>query len=99
MPQINTPVNPNVPDAYIFSITPTSPIVGDIQTDLISVVGTASWGPVGAPMPFSDAKTYAAIFGNPVARKYDMGTQAVAACLVGARNLRGVRVTDGTDAA
>jgi hypothetical protein len=37
MPQINTPVNPNVPDAYIFSITPTSPIVGDIQTDLISV--------------------------------------------------------------
>lgn len=99
MTQINTPVNPNVPDAYIFNITPTSPVIGDVQTDLIDLVGTASWGPVGAPMPFSDAKTYAAIFGAPVARKYDMGSQVVAASLVGARNMRGVRVTDTTDVA
>lgn len=99
MPQINTPVNPNNPDAYIFNVPPTSPVIGDVQTDLIGFSGTASWGPVGAPMPFSDAKTYAAIFGPPVARKYDMGTQVVAASLVGAKNHRGVRVTDGTDIA
>lgn len=99
MTQINTPVNPNVPDAYIFSLTPTSPLVGDIATDTIGFVGTASWGPVGAPASFGDAKTYAAIFGAPQARKFDMGTQVVAASLVGAKNHRGVRVTDGTDVA
>lgn len=99
MTVINTPVNPNVPDAYINNIAPRTPLVGDVQTDLIGFVGTATWGPVGAPMPFSTPQDFADIFGLPQARKFDMGTQVNAACMVGAVNHRGVRVTDGTEAA
>ena len=99
MTQINTPVNPNVPDGYIQNLTPRTPLVGDVQTDLIGFVGTATWGPVGSPMPFSTPNDFAGIFGAPQARKFDMGTQVSAACLVGAKNHRGVRVTDGTDTA
>lgn len=99
MPQLNSPVNPNVPDAYITNLSPRTPLVGDVQTDLIGFVGTATWGPVGAPMAFSTPSDFISIFGAPQARKYDMGTQVAAACLVGAKNHRGVRVTDGTETA
>lgn len=99
MVQINQPVNPNVPDAYIFNIPPTGLVIGDVQTDMIGFVGTAIWGPPNTPVPFSDPKSYAAIFGQSQIRKYDMGRQVFAACLTGATNHRGVRVTDGTDVA
>lgn len=100
MTQINAVVNPFVPDAYIINVAPTVPLIGDVQTDQINLVGTATWGPVGAPVAFSTPQDYALLFGPaPAPRKYDMLTQVSAAALVGARNFRGVRVTDGTDAA
>ena len=99
MTQINVAPNPNVPDAYVQAMTPRTPLVGGVQTDLIGVIGSAAWGPVNAPTPFSDPGSYAAAFGAVQARKYDMGTAAAVAMQQGAVNFRGVRVTDGTDVA
>ena len=99
MTQINTAPNPNVPDAYIQALTPRAPLVAGVQTNLIGVVGTASWGPVNSPKAFSTPQDYAVAFGAIQARKYDMGTAAIAAMLQGAVNFQGVRVTDGTDVA
>lgn len=99
MPQINAVTNPFVPDAYINIVSPSVPLVGDVQTDLIAVVGTASWGPVNAVASFSDPASRARIYGPMQARKYDLATACTAAMLQGAQNFVGVRVTDGTDVA
>lgn len=99
MTQFNAVTNPNVPDAYINIVTPQTPLVGEVQTDLIGVVGTASWGPVNAPVPLSTPQDYQSLFGPVQARKYDLGTPIAAAQLQGASNFMAVRVTDGTDVA
>jgi hypothetical protein len=96
---INIPIDPNVPGAYIQVITPTIGVITGVPTDRIAVVGTAAWGPVNSPTPFSKNTDYARQFGAIQARKYDMGTQASCAILAGAANFIGVRVTDGSDVA
>lgn len=98
MTQYNAVINPNVPDAYVNIVTPSIPLVGEVQTDLIAVCGTAIWGAVNAPTPFSPNE-YAQVFGQYQQRTYDMGTQVAVAALPGAENFVGVRVTDGTDTA
>ena len=97
MTQINIPVNPFVPDAYIETVAP-PPVVTGAVTDKIGVVGTASWGPVNAPTPISP-RNFAQVFGPVKARTFDLGTAITAAGLAGANNFTAVRVTDGTDAA
>ncbi len=70
-----------------------------MPTDVVGVVGTASWGPVGEPTVVGSMSDYATSFGPVMARKYDMGTQVATAVQQGAANFRCVRVTDGTDTA
>src|SRR5579883_3510930 len=88
-----------VPDLYVQIVPPQNLVLNGVPTDIIGIVGTASWGPVNQPVIASSMSDYAANFGPIVARKYDMGTQVATAVQQGAQNFRCVRVTDGTDAA
>jgi hypothetical protein len=83
----------------IVQVVPPSLLLNGVPTNLAAFVGTASYGPVNAPTPISAASDLIANFATPVARMYDLGTQAYVAMQQGANNLLCVRVTDGTDTA
>lgn len=88
-----------VPDLYVQIVPPQSLLLNGVPTDVLGVVGTASWGPVGEPVIIGNMSDYATSFGAVMARQYDMGTQVATAVQQGAANFRCVRVTDGTDTA
>ncbi len=88
-----------VPDLYVQIVPPQTLLLNGVPTDVIGVVGSASWGPIGEPTIIGSMGDYAAAFGPVCARKYDMGTQVATAVQQGAGNFRCVRVTDGTDSA
>lgn len=88
-----------VPDLYVQIVPPQSLLLNGVPTDVLGIVGTASWGPVGEPVIAGNMSDYAASFGAVMARKYDMGTQVATAVQQGAGNFRCLRVTDGTDTA
>jgi hypothetical protein len=88
-----------VPDLYVQIVPPQTQYLNGVPTNVLGIVGTASWGPVNSPTTVGNLAQYAAIFGNPQARKYDLGTPVATALLQGANNFKVVRVTDGTDTA
>ena len=88
-----------VPDLYVQIVPPQTLLLNGVPTDVLGVVGTASWGPVGEPTIIGNMGDYAASFGAVMPRKYDMGTQVATAVQQGAGNFVCVRVTDGTDSA
>ena len=87
------------PDLLVQIVPPQVLTLNGVPTDILGVVGTASWGPVGQPVTVSDSETYAVAFGYIQARKCDAGTIVATAIQQGASNFRVVRVTDGTDTA
>ncbi len=88
-----------VPDLYVQIVPPQNLVLNGVPTNVLGVVGSASWGPVGQPVIASSMADYARNFGPVMPRKYDMGTVVAAAVQQGASNFRCVRVTDGTDTA
>ncbi|OYV32682.1 MAG: phage tail protein [Rhodospirillales bacterium 20-64-7] len=88
-----------VPDLYVQIVPPQTLLLNGVPTDVLGIVGSASWGPVGEPTVIGSMSDYAAMFGPVMARKYDMGTQVATAVQQGAANYRCVRVTDGSDTA
>lgn len=88
-----------VPDLYVQIVPPQTLLLNGVPTNVLGVVGSASWGPVGQPMVVGSMGDYAAAFGSVVARQYDMGTVVAIAVQQGASNFRCVRVSDGTDSA
>jgi hypothetical protein len=88
-----------VPDLYVQIVPPQNLILNGVPTNVLGVVGTASWGPVDEPAIVATMADYAQQFGSIIPRKHDMGTQVATAVQQGAQNFRCVRVTDGTDAA
>ena len=88
-----------VPDLYVQIVPPQNLVLNGVPTNVVGLVGTASWGPVGHPVIGATMSDYARNFGPVVARKHDMGTQMATAVQQGAQNFRLVRVTDGSDAA
>lgn len=88
-----------VPDLYVQIVPPQNLVLNGVPTNVIGVVGTASWGPVGKPVIIGTMSDYSQAFGPVMARKYDMGTPVAIAVQQGAQNFRCVRVTDGTDVA
>ncbi len=88
-----------VPDLYVQIVPPQNLVLNGVPTNVIGVIGTASWGPVGQPVIVATMADYAQSFGPILARKYDMGTQVATAVQQGAQNFRCVRVTDNTDSA
>ncbi|GAN79776.1 phage tail sheath protein [Acidocella aminolytica] len=88
-----------VPDFYVQIVPPQVLNLNGVPTNVIGVVGTASWGPLDSPVVFGNSTEYNATFGPIMARKYDMGTQVATAIQQGASSFVGVRVSDGTDVA
>jgi hypothetical protein len=95
-------INPTaliVPGLYVQIVPPQLLLLNGVPTNVVGLVGSASWGPVNSPTGFGTMAQYAATFGPVIARTFDMGTAAALAVLQGAQAFVGVRVTDGTDAA
>ncbi|QEL18717.1 phage tail protein [Limnoglobus roseus] len=88
-----------VPDLIVQIVPPSWTLLNGVPTNVLGIVGTATWGPVNSPTIASGVADTASQFGQMQARKYDLGTAVAAAALQGAANFRLVRVTDGTDAA
>jgi phage tail sheath protein FI len=88
-----------VPNLYVQIVPPQNLVLNGVPTNLLGVVGTASWGPINQPVAVGTMADYAQNFGPLVARKYDMGTTVAIAVQQGATNFRCVRVTDGSDTA
>ncbi len=88
-----------VPDLYVQIVPPQNLVLNGVPTNVVGVVGTASWGPVNKPVTVASMADYARAFGPVVARKYDMGTNVATAVQQGATGFRCVRVTDGSDVA
>ena len=88
-----------VPDLYVQIVPPQNLVLNGVPTDIVGVVGSAGWGPVGQPVIVGSMTDYAVAFGPLVARTFDMGTQVATAVQQGAQNFRCVRATDGTDTA
>ena len=97
MTQYNTSPNPQVPDVYVNLVAP-APAITPVQTNLIGVVGVASWGPINAPVALGE-QNLASYFGGQVNRTYDMPTWVIAAAMSGGGSYYAVRVTDSTDTA
>jgi hypothetical protein len=87
-----------VPNVYV-QITPPSPLLNGVPTNIVAAVGTASWGPVNAQRIVGSLQQGFNIFGPPINRKYDLMTGLYAAMQQNANNFVCVRVTDGTDTA
>lgn len=88
-----------VPDLYVQIVPPQTLLLNGVPTNVLGVVGSASWGPVDQPMIVGSMANYAASFGPVMARQYDLGTVVAIGVQQGASNFRCVRVTDGTDTA
>ncbi|QOR55283.1 MAG: hypothetical protein SHS37scaffold220_52 [Phage 67_12] len=88
-----------VPDLYVQIVPPQTQYLNGVPTNVLGIVGTASWGPTNSPTTVGNMAQFGAIFAAINARKYDLGTQVATALQQGANNMKVVRVTDGTDAA
>ena len=88
-----------VPDLYVQVVPPQNLVLNGVPTNVIGVVGSASWGPVNQPVVVGTMADYSRSFGGISARQTDMGTQVATAVQQGAQAFRCVRVTDGTDLA
>jgi phage tail sheath protein FI len=88
-----------VPDLYVQIVAPQNLLLNGVPTNLIGIVGSASWGPVNQPVIVGTMADYAANFGPIVVRKFDMGTNAATAIQQGATGFRCVRVADGSQTA
>ena len=86
-----------VPDLYVEIVPPQNLILNGVPTNILGIVGTATWGPINNPVIVGAMSDYAATFGPIMPRKYDMGTQVATSVQQGAQNFRCVRVTDGTE--
>ncbi len=88
-----------VPELYVQIVPPQNLVLNGVPTNVIGIVGTASWGPIDQPVAVGTMSDYATGFGAVIARQYDLGTAVAIAVQQGASNFRCVRVSDGTDAA
>lgn len=88
-----------VPDLYVQVVPPQNLVLNGVPTNIVGIVGTASWGPVAQPVIVATMADYSGTFGPVYGRTFDMGTHVATAIQQGAQDFRCVRVTDGTDTA
>lgn len=88
-----------VPDTYVQILSPKESLLNGVPTNILGIVGTASWGPVDSPVTVSTMSDFDRHFGPVLTDGFDLGTAAAVAVLQGAANMVCVRVTDGTDLA
>lgn len=88
-----------VPDLYVQIVPPSQLTLNGVPSNLVALVGTASFGPLNTPINVSSYAQFNQYFGGLNNRKYDMGTHVAVAVQQGANNLQCVRTSDGTEAA
>lgn len=88
-----------VPDLYIQVQPPQALRLNGVPSNVVGIVGTASWGPLNTPVIVSGMTDYDREFGRMKERLHDAGTALACAVMQGAADFRIVRVSDGTDAA
>lgn len=88
-----------VPDLYVQDVPPSNAFTNGVPTNILGLVGTATWGPINSPTDVGSLAQYVQNFGAIQTSKYDMGTHVAAAVLQFANAMKCVRVTDGTDVA
>lgn len=88
-----------VPDLIVQIVPPSWTLLNGVPTNILGIVGTATWGPVNSPVIASGVADATQQFGAMQPRKYDLLTAVAAAALQGAADFRLIRVTDGTDVA
>jgi hypothetical protein len=88
-----------VPDVYVQIQEPQVALINGLPTDIVGIVGGASWGPKNSAVLVGSMADYAVKFGGIKALKYDAGTLVACAAQQGAANFRVVRASDGTDTA
>ena len=96
---VNSTLSQVVPDATIQVIAPQTNSINGAQTNLIGVVGSASWGPLNKPVAASDMSSAQKAFGSVSTNKHDLLTPVMTAVLQGANSFSLSRVSDGTDTA
>ena len=88
-----------VPDLYVQIVPPQNIVINGVNTGIVGVVGTASYGPVNVATILSGTADLTRNFGPVMARNFDLATPVVTAIQQGASSFFAVRVTDGTDVA
>lgn len=88
-----------VPDVYVQILAPNVANLNGVPTNVVGVVGIASWGPVGSPLTIANAGNVVARLGPITNRASDLATACSVLIQNGCNNIRTVRVTDGTDTA
>ena len=88
-----------VPDLYVQLVPPSATLLNGVPSNIIGLVGSASWGPVGTPILLGSMAEYATAFGPVMSRLFDMGTHVAVAVQQGAAAFVCVRAADGTQAA
>lgn len=89
----------SAPDLYVQVVAPKTRFINGVPTDILGIVGIASWGPVNSPFLIGSAVDAQRQIGAQQVRKYDLATAVAVSLQLGAANIRAVRVTDGTDVA
>ena len=88
-----------LPDWFVNLIPPSQSLIPGVNTNILGIVGTATWGPTNAIGYGSTYADFAAQYGDLQARKYDLGTAVQIAQQNGCSYFQFVRATDGTDVA
>jgi hypothetical protein len=88
-----------VPNLYVQILAPQVALLNGVPSNILGIVGTATWGPTNQPLTAALFADVVRQYGSPQPRKYDMATAAAMAIYQGANNMRLVRVSDGTDTA
>lgn len=86
-----------VPNVYVQIQPPQVTAVNGVPTNILGMVGTASWGLVNSPVTVGSLAEFQSSFGGILTDPNDLGTAVSIAALQGANNMLCVRVTDGTD--
>lgn len=89
-------VQPGAPGVYV-DIVPAPPEINGVPTNLLGIVGAASWGPTNTPNLIGSNQELVDTFGPVINQSHDLATACVIAMAQGANAIYGVRVTDGTD--
>lgn len=87
------------PDLYVQTVPPKTRYINGVATDILGIVGVASWGAVNSPMLIGNPGDASQKIGAQQVRKYDLASAVALSIQLGASNIRAVRVTDGTDVA
>src|SRR3984957_8947762 len=72
-----------VPNLIIQIVPPTWTLLNGVPTNIVGIVGTATWGPVNSPTTASGTQDTTRQFGSIQPRKYDLSTAVAVAALQG----------------